>query len=51
MKQLPPLILVEQPDAVIELDADCGWLAWDSAVRELDKNTPDGRARDLALMD
>lgn len=44
--ELQPLQFIEAPVAV-ELDPECGWLAWDSAVSELDRNTPEGRARDL----
>ena len=33
---------------VIELDGEPAWIAWDYAVRMLEANTPDGRAKALA---
>ena len=33
---------------VIELDGEPAWIAWDYAVRTLEANTPDGRAKALA---
>jgi hypothetical protein len=50
LKPLEPLKLIPEP-LVIETEGDSAWLCWDAAVRELDKNTPDGRAMALALME
>lgn len=44
-----PFKLIEDEPIVVENDGDTAWSAWDSAVRQLDAKTEDGRA--LALME
>lgn len=47
---LPPVLFDPLPEPlVIETDGDSAWLAWDSAVRDNEANTAEGRA--LALME
>jgi hypothetical protein len=42
-----PVSLVPQPE-VIEDASDSAWALWDASLRQLEANTPEGRAMRLA---
>lgn len=48
---LIPFKLIDEEPIVIENDGDSAWSAWDSAVRQLEANTAEGRAMRLAEID